>query len=456
MKWTLTLLFAVTLSSGFGFSPPDTTSNVIEKGTALYLISEGKRFYNEGQYRLSLVKFRDALGKDKGNAEATYWLGECHLALGNYEKAMGYVEEALIKDEEVHEEARNVLATCQHRMGLLEKAVTNYELALGVLPKNTAKLLKVEFHKAEAQRAMEMMKTPVNVKVTCLPSEINTAFEETAPVLAPDGKSFYFVSRRADNKGGGISPGDQRYFEDIYVSFWNEETKKWGKATNSADIINRVNTEGMDAISHISPDGKTMYMTINTMVMDKPKPKTRHSDIFVCRLNRRGTWNSPKAIGKPINTLLFDAAVSFTADEGTAYFVSERPGGFGRSDIWVSYKEGNGWSKPENLGDSINTDGNETTVFVSRDGEQLFFSSTGHEGMGGYDVYVATKNGDGWNAPVNLGYPINTVSDETHFVYYPELKKAFYSTFSSAENGGNGARDIFELDMSNYVWPEKE
>ena len=438
----------------FGMTPPDSTASIIEKGTAKYLISEGKRFYNEGRYRMSLVKFREALTKDKGNAYATYWLAECHLALGNYEKARTYVEDALQKDNDVSNEARNLLALCEHRIGDLDKAIENYKLALGVLTKERAKELEVQFHIEQCERAKEMIAHPINVKIECMSASINTAFEETAPTLSPDGKAFYFVSRRADNKGGGISPGDQRYYEDIYVSVWDEEKNVWGEATNSSDLLHRVNTNGMDAISHISADGKTLYLTINTMVMQSPKPKTRHSDLFYCKLNRKGTWNSPKPVGKPINSIFFDAAVSITRDGSTAYFVSERIGGEGRADIWVSYQEGNGWSKPENCGDVINTDGNETTVCVTPDGNYLFFSSTGHEGMGGYDVYVAKNNGDGWDDPVNLGYPINTVSDETHFTYYPELKRAYYSKFSSAENNGKGARDIFEIDMTNFVLPE--
>jgi hypothetical protein len=94
--------------------------------------------------------------------------------------------------------------------------------------------------------------------------------------------------------------------------------------------------------------------------------------------------------------------------------------------------------------------------FVTPDEKYLFFSSTGHEGMGGYDVFVCKNENDAWSTPVNLGYPINTVSDETHFVYYPEMKKALYSTFSSTANQGVGARDIFEVDMSEYefTFPE--
>ncbi len=433
--------------------PPDSTATLIEKGTAKYFISEGKRLYNEGDYRLSLVKFREALTKEEGAVEAIYWLAECHLALGNYDKALTYAEEAIAKDPQVSSEVNNVLAICQHRLGLLEPAIENYKKALGILSENNAKLLQVQFHIEQCERAQEMIKNPINVKITRMATTINTAFEETAPALTPDGKMFYFVSRRADNKGGGISPGDQRYYEDIYVSLWDETKQEWGEATNSSELINRINTNGMDAISHISSDGQTLYLTINTMILQSPKPKTKHSDIFYCKMNRTGSWNSPKAMGAPINSFYFDAAITMTADESTCYFISERAGEKQQSDIFVSYKTGNSWSKPENLGDVINTEGNETTVYVSPDGKYLFFSSTGHEGMGGYDIFVSKNNGSEWSKPTNLGFPINTVSDETHFVYYPQLKRAYYSKFSSVENGGMGARDLFEVDMSNLVLP---
>jgi hypothetical protein len=454
MKWILLSIFTISLLSSFAMTPPDSTANIIQKGTAKYLISEGKRYYNEGNYRVSLVKFREALTKDKGNAEATFWLAECHLELGNYEKAKTYVEEALAKDPVIHEEANYLLGVCNHRLGYLTEAIENFRLASGQLSAPRAKALEVDNKIAQCKRAGEFMKKPGNVAITCLSRAINSAFEETAPTLSPDGKSFYFVSRRADNLGGGISPGDQRYFEDIYVSLWDEEKQEWGDATNSSDLIEQVNSFGMDAVSYISPDGKDMYLTVNTEVMDKPKPKTKHSDIFTCRLNKRGTWNSPKSVGKSLNSLFFDAAATFTANGETVYFISERPGGEGKSDIWVAYKDGNNWTKPENLGPVINSTGNETTVQVSPDGSMLYFSSTGHEGMGGYDVYVSKNIGGEWQKPVNLGYPINTVADETHFVYYPSMKKGYYAKFSTAENNGLGARDIFELDLSNYAWPE--
>lgn len=453
MRLIFAFVILMTSTVSFGFTPPDTTTTLFEKGTAKYLIAEGKRNYNEGSIRIALVKFREALDKDNKNAEATYWLGECHLILGNYEKASSYVDEALKLDPNVHEDAHNLMGLCMHRLGELDVAIDHYTKALAILNKTRAAELEVQFHIDQCNLAKAMMAAPKAVKIARMSPNINTAADETAPVIAPDGSAFYFVSRRADNLGGGISPGDQRFFEDIYVSLWDSVAMAWGPASNSSDMLNRVNTKGMDAISYITPDGKEMYMTINTEVLESPKPKTKHSDIFYCKLNRKGTWNSPKSIGKPINTFLFDAAISMTEDGSTAYFVSERKGGEGRSDIWVSYRSGSSWSKPENLGPTINTKGNETTVNVTPDGQYLFFSSTGHKGMGGYDVYVSKNEGGSWSTPVNLGYPINTVSDETHFVYHPGKKMAYYSTFTSEENKGMGARDLFEVDMSNYELP---
>ena len=453
MRLIFALLISLSATISFGATPPDSTATLFEKGTSKYLISEGKRIYNEGNIRIALVKFREALDKDNNSAEAIYWLAECHLVLGNYEKAKSYVEEALMKDPMVHEDANNILALCLHRLGDLDLAIENYTKTLGRVSKARASELQVQFHIDQCRLAKEMMANPKPFKITRMTTNINTAFEETAPLIAPGGKTFYFVSRRADNIGGGISPGDQRFFEDIYVCLWDTITQTWGEATNSSELLSRVNTKGMDAICYITPDGSEMYLTINTEVLESPKPKTKQSDLFYCKLNRKGTWNSPKSLGKPINSFLFDAAFTMTADESTAYFISERKGGEGRSDIWVSYKSGNSWTKPENLGNTINTPGNETTVFVSADGNYLFFSSTGHKGMGGYDVYVSKNNGSSWSEPVNLGYPINTVSDETHFVYYPEMNRAYYSAFTSDENKGMGARDIFEIDMTGFELP---
>ncbi|MCG8575053.1 MAG: tetratricopeptide repeat protein [Flavobacteriales bacterium] len=456
MKWTFVVFFALIWNfNAQSMTPPDSTNSLVDRGTAQYFISEGKRLYNENNYKLAILKFREALVKDKNNPTATYWLGECHFALGNYEKAKDQVEKAIELKPDVFVEASNLLGLSYHRLGNLDKAIENFQKALGILTGTKAKELKVQFHLDECILAKEMMKNPVDVKIKNLSIAINSAFHEYGATLSPDGKVLYFVSRRADNRGGGTSSGDNGYFEDIYVSIWDEDKKAWTEASNTDDLINRVNTAGFDAVSQISPDGEYLYLTINTEGLGKAarKPKTKHSDLFVCRLNSQGEWNSPKPVGKSVNSIAFDASSCVSPDGKVMYFVSERPGTKGGSDIYYCYKIGKDWSKPENLGDVINTPGQETTVWTVGDGKTIFFSSTGHKGMGGYDIYMSKKENGRWTEPMNLGYPINTVSDETHFKYYPDKNVAYYSTFSSEGNKGMGARDIFEVDMSNYKFP---
>ena len=232
------LLFSITFSifvsvTASALTPPDSTSTFIEKGTAQYFITEGRRLFSEGQYQVALVKFREALSKDVNNPIATYWLGECHLALGNYEKAREYAEQAITIKADVFSESGYLLGKCYHRLGELDKAIENYSKLIGLVPEVRLKELRVRFHIEECERAKEMIKNPIKVKINPLSMNINSPFDDYGAVLAPDGKALYFVSRRADNLGGGVSNDDKKYFEDIYVSFWDETTQQWGMGTNS-------------------------------------------------------------------------------------------------------------------------------------------------------------------------------------------------------------------------------
>ena len=443
-------LFFTINASAFGVIPPDSTASLVDRGTAKYLISEGKKIYNEGSYRGALVKFREALAKDKNNPTATYWVGECHLALGNYDKSLKYGLLAYGMDKEIHPEVNYLLGVSYHKLGKLDEALEQYELAMTKINETRSKLLRIPLRIAEVQRAKTMIENPIDVTIKALGENVNSKNDEYAPVITNGGKTLYFSARRADNTGGHTSPGDRKYFSDIYVSNWDESKKEWTKGTNTSDIVKRLNTVGFNAVSSFSADGNIIYVTINTDGLEKPKPKTKSVDIFYAKMSSKGTWGTPKPMQKKIiNTMYFEISPTFTADGNTMYFVSERLGGEGMSDIWVTRKVGkSSWGKPENLGAVINTPYNETTVYVTPDEKYLFFSSMGHEGMGGYDIYYS-KNVDGmWSTPKNIGFPINSVSDETHFQYYPKLGKAYYSKISQKGDGGQGMRDIFEVDIT--------
>ena len=454
MKLILIALFGLFISLNAGaytFSPPDSTAKLVDKGTAKYLISEGKKIYNENNYRTALVKFREALAKDKNNPTATYWVGECHLSLGNFDTALKYALLAYDLDKKIHPEINFLIGVCYHKLGELDNALTNYEIAITKIHETRSVSLRLPLRIEECKRAKEMMLTPIKVSIAALGININSRNDEYAPLITNDGKTMYFSSRRADNYGGGTSSGDRKYFSDIYISQWDETINDWGVATNVGDVIKRLNSKGFDAVSSISTDGEYIYLTINTDGISKPKPVTKSADIYYSKISSKGSWGTPKPMEKKIiNTMYFETSPSFTADGNTMYFVSERSGGQGMSDVWMSKKiSKNGWSKAQNLGSAINTPYNETTVFITPDEKHMFFSSTGHKGMGGYDIYYS-KNVDGiWSEAKNIGFPINSVTDETHFQYYPNLGKAYYSKISSDGDGGQGMRDIFEVDIKD-------
>ena len=230
---------------------------------------------------------------------------------------------------------------------------------------------------------------------------------------------------------------------------WNEEDQEWDSVSNN---LGRLNTEGFDAVSHISQDGNTMYVTLNTSVLDMKKT-TKSSDICVAEFNNKETWNAARPIkNKTINTSFFDGAPTLTTDENTMYFVSDRKGEKSLSDIYVVERNGKKWGEAKPLPATINTTGNETTPFITPDGKFLFFSSDGLSGMGGYDVYVSENLGNGeWGNPVNLGPEFNSVNNDTHFKYYKELNKAFFSSY--LVQGQKSSMDMYQIALEGWSIP---
>ena len=450
MKYTLFLLFLSFNSLVFSIelTPPDSSLSLIKKAEIKLLISDGRTFYGEDSYRLGLVKFREALMIDKYNAEANYWVAESHLALQNFGTALKYAKIAESIDPNANKDLQYVIGQSNHRLGNFEEAIKAYEMSLLTMPKSRIKGLLVEKKIAECKRGIEMMKTPLAVKIKPLGENINSRHDDYAAFLSLDGQQLYYSSRKAQNTGGGTSSGDSKYFSDILISDWDATENDWKEGNNLDPRVVKLNSQGFDDMAGFSADGTILYLTINTEGILNEKINTQSTDIFFSTLNKDKNWSNPKPFDRNLNTFYFEASPTFTEDGNTMYFISERIGGKGKADIWTSKKVNGTWQKAENLGVKINTAEQETTVFVTADGNYLFFSSEGHSGMGGYDIYVAKKTADGWSTPKNIGFPINDVSDETHFVFYPKLKKAYYSKLSTDNNGGLGGRDIFEVNLS--------
>lgn len=450
-KLSILFLFTLTLNSVFGgVIPPDTTTRFIDKTASVYFLEEGKVLYEEGKIKAALVKFREAGLKDPDSWKAAYWIGQCHYYLNNYGYALKYAHKSLeLGGDKVSDEIYYRIATANHRLGNLDSAIINYQKTLEIVTKVRAKVLNVEQCIKECEFAKNAMQSEAKYTRNQLNGDINSGYDDYNIVPLNDGKTVYFTSRRSNTTGGGMNPDDQTFFEDVYMATWNSETNEWGKITNN---LGKLNSEGFDALNYISPDTLYGVMTLNSTETESKKT-TKGSDICEVKKNTKGTWNTPSIIkNKSINTSYFEGAATLTADGNTMYFVTDRKGEKSSTDIYMVEKNGKSWGTAKPLPMTINTPGRETTPFISPDGRYLFFSSDGHLGMGGLDIYVVENMGGSWGTPINLGYGINTVNNDTHFVYSEILKKAYVSGFELI--GDKASIDIYEIDMTNFVMPK--
>jgi tetratricopeptide (TPR) repeat protein len=373
-----------------------------------------------------------------------YRMGECYLDLKDWSLAAEYFQNAKNLNEKIVPELYYKLGVAYHRNNQLDKASEAFNIFLANSKKKDRKLYDVNTMITQVDFAKQMISSPVNVEITNLGKNINSRGGDYSPSISADGKTLIFTSRRSDTKGGGVDKaGDYKYFEDIYISEWDSAKGDWGKAL---PIDGKLNTEGHDASLSISPDGSQIFIYRND-------GKLYIGDIFVSKKRSNGSWGNPKDIEKPINSSYFESSASLSADGNKLYFVSEREGkkngAQGRGDIYVVEKiTKSTWGEPKNLGPVINTAKDEISVFIHPDEKTLFFSSKGHLSMGGYDIFMSKLQDDGtWSKPENLGYPINTIDDDVHFVLSTDGKIGHYST---VRTDGLGERDIYKIDLSHY------
>lgn len=426
-------------------APPDSTSTIAEKAAAVYLIEEGKTLYAEGKIRDALNKFRDAAKKDVTSWKAPFWISRCHYEQYNYGYALKYAKDAvLINNNEVDKEIYEILAESYHRLGSIDSAIMNYELSIQHLSKSRAAELKIPLLLKQAQFAKAQLEKGIENQRIHLEGNVNSGYNDYSPVVFDGGKQMYFTSRRSSTTGGQQNPSDQQFFEDIYAAKWNSEINQWDSVTNR---LGRLNDKGFESVSHISEDGMIAYITLNNTAVEDPKVVTRSSDIAEVKWTKQGQWSAPKLLDKTINGTYYDGNATLTADGQTMYFVSERNANSKMSEIFVSYKQGSKWSKPQALPAEINSKGRETTPFITPDGRYLFFSSNGHEkGMGGYDIYVVERTGgSSWGEVKNLGPAINTVNDDFGFKIYDAIGKAYVNGLEVV--GEKASLDIYEFDI---------
>jgi hypothetical protein len=421
--------------------------SIVEKSEDQVKMFNAQQRFFAGDYQGSLNVYNDLLKTNASDANILFHIAECYFAMNQFAQALDNAKKAESIDPKANENIALLLGKLYFMDGNVDSALiefTTFKTAVGSGTKATESDIDVFI--SQVNHAKELMAKPVNVKIDNLGDLINSEYDDKNPSITADGKTLVFTSRRPGKSSALDIEGDKKYFEDIYISKWDSIKKTWGDAEL---LPGNINTEGHDACTSISPDGKAIFIYKNEM-----EGESRGGDIYYSKLSSSGKWSSPISIGKPINTTYFEGGACISPDGSMLYFVSERPGGFGHADIYVSKRKSRTeWDIPVNLGADVNTTEDEGGIFLAPDGKTLFLSSNGYNSMGGYDLFKTVNENGKWSKPVNLGYPINTLDNDMSFTLSVDAQTGY---FTSDRKGGKGDLDIYKVDLASYPVLEKD
>jgi outer membrane protein OmpA-like peptidoglycan-associated protein len=385
------------------------------------LIKRADALFAENNFPGALKIYEQAIEEAKEDPYLNHQIAQCFLNSSPKTKSLQFAFNAVKFSEKPTNDMYFSLARAYHLNHEFDKAIDAYQKSD---PGNANKKTISKFTK-ECQFGKRFLSEPVKVKITNAGKFINTYNQEYLPYITADLSKMYFTSRRADSKGGKKAP-DGLFFEDIYFS-----SNKGGAWQEAENIGPPLNSDGHDACIGISPDGQLMFVYKGE----------NGGDIFTSEL-KGDKWSKPEPMS--VNTEFFETSACISPDGRTLFFTRAMQFNANR-DIYICSRNVSGnWTKPKKV-PTINTEFDEDAPFIHPDGKTLYFSSKGHSSMGGYDVFKSTMRPDGsFSEPVNLGYPINTASDDIYFVLSADGKIGFYS---SDREGGFGKQDIYSIRM---------
>ena len=449
MKYTISIvvLFFILLSGTLSYAQKNVdfdkknfASRKPAFKEAVKNLEKGDDYYKKGNgyFSMALEYYLKANIFNPDNGFLNYKIGVCYLKTAEQTKALRY----FVKSEKL---LYNVAPDIHFRLGESYQIMCKFDEAVEEYNKYKNSLSPEDLNNErstitkcidECKQAKSLIADSVRVFIDNMGENINSKYNEYAPVITTDESQMYFTSKREGSVGGRLNKFNE-YDEDVYYS------SKTGKDWKSAENLRVYNTKLNDGTLGISPDGQQLYIY---------QPENG-GDIYVSK-KKGDKWMGSKPF-KQINTPDHECAISFSPDGNSVYYCtnySKDKTNLGGYDIYVCKKNQKGkWQDPVNLGNVVNSQYDEVDVFMQADGRTLYFSSNGHKNMGGYDIFRTTLQDDGtWSEPENLGYPINSPLNERFFVLAGNGKHAYFST---AKPGGIGGYDIYKI---TFLGPEKQ
>lgn len=433
----LTLLW---LSVAFySASAQGTKSSTTHKKAIKLYQSAGKSFIL-GETDEAKKLLLEAIDKDPGFAEAWVLLGDVNTDLNLPDEATTAYKKALEINPSSFYYTNYLIGNLEFSIGNYKNALDYYKTFLKTGNLTTEEIQDTKRKLKNTEIALKIKGNPLDIQVIRLGQQINSPSDEYVNFV--DEKSeFLYLTRKEKNQD--YQKDGNPFRENFYYSSF--ESNQWDSLTLfPLPVSKNLNTGAMN----FSIDRRQLFFTGCSW------PNSFGScDLF--KLQKEGSiWTNVINLGSTINSKYWDSQAVLSSDGKTLYFASKRSGGAGGSDIWKSEMQKDGrWGQPVNLGDSINTPGNEMAPYIHADTKTFYFSSDGHAGLGGYDLFISRMQDDGtWEKAVNLGSPVNSKANDINIFIHIDGSHAW---ISSDREGGCGGFDIYEFETTPYIKPQQ-
>lgn len=422
-NYLLSLVFiAIILQTGLSQEPSEALKSTFR---------DGEFFLAREDYVDALVEFQQVYKRGFDNANVNYRIGVCYLNIpGQKTKAIPHLEKAVknvtrdytegvLRETKAAIDAYLYLGNAYRINNQLDDAITAYNQFKKLIPEEKEEIY-LQFTEQQIKAcklAKKAISEPVVLDKNNMGETINSSSSNYKAVMSGDGNTLAYMY-------------ELPFYDAVYYSV--KENDEWGKPKN---ITPEIQSDGDQFVAALSHDGKQLILT---------REDVFNSDVYVSNIQEDGTWSKSEPISRNVNSKYWESHASMSPDGNTLYFSSNRNDSRGGMDIYRATKDdNNNWNKPENIGGGINTPLNEEYPFVTNNGQQLYFSSQGHNSIGGYDIFYSEKDEQGnWQKPVNIGYPVNTTDDD---LFYFPIGNGDCGLMTLIEQDGYGKEDVYKV-----------
>ncbi len=443
----ITIFFILTLSllqAQQTVAPGQLTST---DKKAIKLFNEAKRFYDGRQDGKAEESLKKAIKQDKNFMEPHMLMAAICLVQNRQKERAEHLQRAIELGPNFFVENYFFLAETEFRLTELEKAKLHYQQFLKFTRIHPDEREQAEFMLKCADFSIEARKHPLSIQFRNMGEAVNSSEFDYFPTITADEQNLYYTRRLPCASCIGS------WQEDLFLA------KAGPQGWSTGRVVQELSSQGNEGAPSVSADGNYMFITMSQEMgggyMGGNAKGFGSCDIFYTQ-KINGRWTKPVNLGPSINSAQWESQPSFSSDGKTLYFVRGNPlrnGTVKNIDIFYSVVEADGkFGTAQRLPENINSKDEEESVFIHPDNQTLYFSSRGHVGMGGADIFMSRRKADGnWGDPVNLGFPVNSADDENSLLVSPSGRMAY---FASDREGGVGGLDLYEFELPAQLKPE--